>query len=315
MKRDIHKLAAWLEKVCQEGVAIERKVWEWKQAEEEKGKWPVLSFADVPVTDDQMLQTPLMNDVARSGFDTPEAIIHLFVGGSELHGAKVGATDDLDIYGVFLDSPADVLGLKPRSHFVWSTASDERRNGPDDVDITLYSLHRWAELAAKGNATALHFLFADATATSSGIWKMIQQDRGFFLSKESASQFLGFADNQLQRITGERGRGAKGRRLEYENAFGYDSKAAMHCLRLYLECIELMRFGTITLPRPDRELLIEVRSGKWTLERFLGEAANLRSEAEKAAMQSALPERVDQLSISRLIAKVCFAAWGADKQN
>jgi hypothetical protein len=35
MKRDIYKLGKWLEKVCQEGVAIERKVWEWKQAEKE----------------------------------------------------------------------------------------------------------------------------------------------------------------------------------------------------------------------------------------------------------------------------------------
>src|ERR1035438_598468 len=108
-----------------------------------------------------------MREVERSGFDAPGSVIHLFIGGSELHGAKVGATDDLDLYGVFLDPPAVVLGIAPRTHFVWSTASDDRRNGPDDVDVTLYSLRRWAQLAAKGNATALHFLFADATATSS----------------------------------------------------------------------------------------------------------------------------------------------------
>jgi hypothetical protein len=33
MKRDIRKLSLWLEKVCQEGVAIERKILEWKLAE------------------------------------------------------------------------------------------------------------------------------------------------------------------------------------------------------------------------------------------------------------------------------------------
>ena len=82
-----------------------------------------------------MLDTPLMEEVRRSGFDLPESVIHLFIGGSELHGAKMGATDDLDLYGVFLDGPAGVLGLKPRRHFVWSTASDDRRNGPEDVDL------------------------------------------------------------------------------------------------------------------------------------------------------------------------------------
>lgn len=32
----------------------------------------------------------LLNMVALSGFDRPQDLIHLFVGGSELHGAKVG---------------------------------------------------------------------------------------------------------------------------------------------------------------------------------------------------------------------------------
>jgi hypothetical protein len=194
---------------------------------------------------------------------------------------------------------------------VWSTAADDRRNGPEDVDLTLYSLRRWAQLAAKGNATALHFLFADATAASSELWKMVQDERRLFLSKQSALQFLGFAGNQLRRITGEAGRGAKGRRPEYESVYGYDTKAAMHCLRLYLECIELMRLGTITLPRPEREFLIEARSGEWTLERFLLEAERLRLEAEDAAANSELPEKVNVAAISELVARVYLAGWRA----
>jgi len=159
-----------------------------------------------------MLNTRLMQEVERSGFDTPEAVIHLFIGGSELHGAKVGATDDLDLYGIFLDGPTSTLGLQPRSHFVWSTATDDRRNGPEDVDLTLYSLRRWAQLAAKGNATALHFLFADVTATSHELWKIVQEQRGLFLSGQSAIQFLGFAvtscaESLARRDAGRRGDG------------------------------------------------------------------------------------------------------------
>jgi uncharacterized protein len=256
-----------------------------------------------------MLDTPLMHEIERSEFKAPETLIHLFVGGSELHGAKMGATDDLDLYGVFLDPPSVVLGIVPRTHFVWSTASDERRNGPDDIDVTLYSLRRWAQLAAKGNATALHFLFADATATSSDEWRMLQARRELFLSRQSAAQFLGFAGNQLRRITGEKGRGSKGRRPEYEGVFGYDTKAAMHCLRLYLECIELMRAGTITLPRPERDYLIDVRSGEWTLEHFMREAERLRLEAEQAAIETKLPDAIDAGAISSLLAEVFLQGW------
>ena len=251
----------------------------------------------------------LMKTVLRSGFDRPQEIIHLFVGGSELHGAKVGATDDLDIYGIFVCQPEEALGLVTRKHFVWSTATDDRRNGPEDIDLTLYSLHRWAQLAAKGNPTALHFLFADATSESIELWQLIQSHRNLFVSKRSAEQCLGFAGNQLRRITGEKGRGAKGTRPEYEGIYGYDTKAAMHCLRLYLECIELMRAGTITLPRPEREYLIEVRSGQWTLEKFLDEAHKLENEAKTATQDSLLPETADLGAISRLIAKVHLTAW------
>lgn len=202
-----------------------------------------------------------------------------------------------------------MLGLSPLKHFVWSTASDDRRNGPDDVDLTLYSLEKWAAMASRGNATALHFLFADATAVSSPTWTVVQREAQYFLSKRSAEQFLGFADNQLRRITGEKGKGTKGTRPEYECAFGYDTKAAMHCLRLYFECIELMREGRISLPRPEKELLIEVRSGVWTLERFLREAQALRLEAESAAASSPLPDEVSREAISAVIAKAHLSFW------
>lgn len=250
-----------------------------------------------------------MRAIVLCGFDKPEEIIHLFIGGSELHGAKVGSTDDLDIYGIFLNRPEELLGLSVRKHFVWSTATDDRRNGPEDIDVTLYSLHRWAQLAVKGNPTALHFLFADATAESDELWRQVQSHKDLFLSKQSAVEFVGFAGNQLRRITGEKGRGAKGMRPEYESIYGYDTKAAMHCLRLYLECIELMRAGVITLPRPEREYLVEARSGRWTLERFLEEANGLKEEAEVAERESLLPDSVDREAVSKLIADVHLAAW------
>jgi predicted nucleotidyltransferase len=256
-----------------------------------------------------MLTGPLVEHVKKSGFDLESDLIHLFIGGSELHGAKVGATDDLDIYGVYVESPAMALGLTPKDHFVWSTAGDERRNGPDDVDVTLYSLRRWADLAAKGNATALHFLFADATAVSTSVWGFVQNHAAVFLSKDSAKQFIGFAHNQKQRITGEKGHGAKGQRPEYIGRFGYDTKAAMHCLRLYFECVDLMENGKITLPRPERELLIEVRSGEWSLERFLDEVKLVHERTLAAVERSTLPERVNKDAISKLVADAHFTQW------
>ncbi|HEV7519912.1 MAG TPA: hypothetical protein VGP89_02355, partial [Candidatus Angelobacter sp.] len=42
----------------------------------------------------------------------------------------------------------------------------------------------------------------------------------------------------------------------------------------------------ITLPRPEKELLIEVRSRSWTLERVLAHAKTMTKEVEDAAPRS-----------------------------
>jgi uncharacterized protein len=257
------------------------------------------------------LMPSLFDVVTLSGFDQSESLIHLFVGGSELHGAKVGQTDDTDLYGVYVELPAQALGLNPREHFVWSTAGDDRRNGPHDVDVTFYSLRKWAGMAAKGNATALHFLFAEPQCVDPKAWRRIQAEREAFLSRGSAKQFLGFANDQFKRLTGEKGSGKKGQRPEYIGKFGYDTKAAMHGLRLLYECLELMAHKRITLPRPEKDLLIEVRSGEWTLERVLTHAKKLAAEVEEGVSTSPLPETVDRDEISRLIAEVHLEFWKA----
>lgn len=183
----------------------------------------------------------LLQHVRESGFAFPHRLIHLFVGGSELHGAKVHGTDDLDIYGIYIEPPEMVLGLETIPHFVWSTAANDVRNGPHDVDVTLYSLKKWAGLACKGNPTALHFLFAEGVLRNA-IWKQVVRSRSVFLSRTFVKPFVGFADDQLKRMTGRKGRGKKGQRPEIEAKFGYDVKAAMHTLRLLYECKESIRW-------------------------------------------------------------------------
>jgi predicted nucleotidyltransferase len=100
----------------------------------------------------------------------------------------VRGTDDLDIYGVYVEPPELVLGMESLPHFVWSTAGNDRRNGPNDVDVTLYSLKKWAALACKGNPTALHFLFAKG-ALDNDIWKDVAKRRAFWRSHTSGSSW------------------------------------------------------------------------------------------------------------------------------
>jgi len=251
----------------------------------------------------------LISAVKQSGFAYLDSLIHLFVGGSELHGAKVKNTDDLDTYGVYLEPPELVLGLDKQDFYVWSTAGDERRNGPDDIDVCLYSLRKWAGLAAKGNPTALHFLFSTNFAPKPQPWENVLKHRDVFLSRQASAQFRGFAEAQLRRLQGI-GAGKKGQRHELIGAHGYDIKAAMHVIRLLNEGIELMRSGTITLPRPEKELLITIRTGNYgSLDRVLSLANTLFAELEKAEHESQLPEKVDKTKISAVVSEMYLRFW------
>jgi predicted nucleotidyltransferase len=240
-------------------------------------------------------------------------LVHVFVGGSALHGAKVKDTDDLDIYGLYIEPPNNVIGLFPDEHFVWSTSGNEKRNGPEDVDITLYGLRKWAGMVAKGNPTALNFLFSpyhDEYLTSGTEWWRIRLGvLRTVIAKSAASQFKGFVDAQLGRLLGTRGLGKHGQRPELEANFGYDVKAGMHCVRLLSECIELMYTGAMTFPRPDKETLIEIRTGKWSLDRLSSYVNQLFEMLDKAVEVSELPEKADRVGLSKVIYEAYLRHW------
>ena len=84
----------------------------------------------------------------------------------------------------------------------------------------------------------------------------------------------------------------------------------MHVIRLLNEGIELMRSGTITLPRPEKDLLIAIRTGNYgSLDRVLDLANTLFAELEKAQIKSALPETVKRSEISAVVSDVYLRFW------
>lgn len=92
--------------------------------------------------------------------------------------------------------------------------------------------------------------------------------------------------NTLLERYGERARAA-------ETNQGVDFKACMHAVRVCGQAIELLTTGHITLPRPEREMLLRIRKGEIPYKRV----ANLIEEGlvnlETAKVHSHLPDQVD----------------------
>jgi uncharacterized protein len=246
-------------------------------------------------------------DFAQYGFAHQENLIMACIGGSQAHGAKLGATDDTDWYGLYIPPPTKLLGLEREDHFVFTTGGKVGGNGPLDVDVCLYTLMKWAGLAAKGNPSALHFLFAPVEFTTA-TWDHFSARPEIFLAKGHVKPFLGFADDQMKRLLGQKGQ-KNVHRAELEDKHGYDTKYAMHVIRLYGEAKELMEQGRITLPRPNRDELVEIRRGKYSLSEIRQLGAQLESEALAAQATSPLPDKVDRDAISRLLADAHLRFW------
>ena len=234
-------------------------------------------------------------------------VILVFENGSAAHGARLEGKSDTDFGGVFIEPPEKIIGIDSFEHFVHTTGSQAGQNGPDDLDVCLYSLRKWAVLAAKGNPASLYHIFAPALYKHI-LWESIVIKREVFLSRGHVRPFLGFADDQMKRLMGERGQ-KNVNRTELEEKFGYDTKYAMHIIRLYGEARELMETGKISLPRPNVAELIDIRQGKYTLEQIRSWGRQLESEALAASDKSPLPARINRDKVSEVIAYIYRQFW------
>ncbi len=82
--------------------------------------------------------------------------------------------------------------------------------------------------------------------------------------------------------------GDKRKRLVVD--LGYDAKNAAHCIRLLRMAKEFLNTGAMQVFRTtDREELLEIKAGKWTLAQIKEHAEQLFSEVEAARDSSPLP--------------------------
>ncbi len=89
-------------------------------------------------------------------------------------------------------------------------------------------------------------------------------------------------------------------RAELERRFGYDTKHAMHLVRLMRTGLGLLRTGDLEVRRADASELTAIRDGKLSYDELLGLAAELESEMTEAAARTTLPRDVDRGFVDEL---------------
>jgi predicted nucleotidyltransferase len=213
--------------------------------------------------------------------------------GSTLHGTGLDGHEDHDEMGVFLEWPRTTIGLGHVEHYVWRSAEEGQRSQPHDTDLVLYSLRKWTRLALMGNPSVLLVLFAqgDKVLHTTPIGDELRSHADWFASKRAGKAFLGYMEQQRQRMVGERGRAG---RVRVMPDGGVDWKYAMHMLRLGYQGKEYLTTGHLTVPMPtiEREQLRLVRQGLVDFGTVIGWAERLEVEVKELLDgASPLPDR------------------------
>lgn len=93
-------------------------------------------------------------------------------------------------------------------------------------------------------------------------------------------------------------------RAALERKHGYDTKHGMHLMRLMRMCREIIRDGEVKVKRHDRDELLEIRNGAWSLDRLLAEAKSIEDECNELYKVSPLPREPDRNKLNDLVVDI-----------
>jgi hypothetical protein len=233
--------------------------------------------------------------------------------GSGLHGVTVEGTDDRDEMGVCIEPANCVIGLQSFEQYQYRTQPEGARSGAGDLDLTIYSLRKWARLAAAGNPTVLLMLFVPEHEIVEVQWpgRELQANADLFVSREAGRRFIGYLDAQRERMLGLRSH--RTNRPELVDVYGFDTKFAYHAVRLGIQGVELLTSGRITLPipEPERSWLHELRTGGHEKQEALDRIEDLRDQLVRLTDTVDLPDKADYEKLNDWLVSAYTRWWDA----
>lgn len=232
--------------------------------------------------------------------------------GSGIHGVTVGGYDDRDEMGMCIERPEYVIGLKGFEQWIYRTQAEGVRSGYGDLDLTVYSLRKWAKLALAGNPTVLMPLFVPDSeiVLDTEVGRGLRKNAARFISRQTAARFLGYMQAQREQMLGLRGK-KHTNRPELIAIHGFDTKFAYHMVRLGIQGVELLTTGRVTLPiaEPDRTWLRELRAGEHTMADSIERASDLEEQLRALQEFSGLPGTADYEWANRWLIDVYQREW------
>ena len=213
------------------------------------------------------------------------------------------STDDVDTIRVFAYPLQYYLTLEG-----FHRAKETSENKFEEIDEVAYEVRKMFHLLSGANPNVINTLYLrrkDYTKMSEA-WEYILKNKSMFSSKLVYYTYGGYAHSKIQSMTKGVKMGYMGeKRFALVKQFGYDTKDACHLIRLLRVGIEFLRDGEPQIYRTkDREELLSIKRGEWTLEEVQEESAKLVKELDSAYQKSDFPEKPNMADINKLLYEV-----------
>jgi len=212
--------------------------------------------------------------------------------------------DDIDLMGVYLAPLEYYIGLGLGRRY---RKSIEKFVGK--YDVVHYELRKFVNLLIKSNPNVLSLLWVKDNhyLKRTDYGDLLIENRDLFVSKLAYASFTGYAYSQLKRMEKFSFKGYMGKKRKMlVNKFGLDTKNAAHCIRLLKMGMEFLTTGELNVARSDAPMLLEIKTGKWTLEQVKTEAKRLFNLADEAYIRSTLPNEPDIKGIEKIVMDILW---------
>jgi uncharacterized protein len=239
-------------------------------------------------------------------FDLRPSLIFACKRGSEAHGTYLSPTDpnsidDRDVFGLVVPPKKFYFGLKE-----WDSAASIKTHW----DCELFEVRKYVRLLLKQNPNVLAHLYLrpEDRLLETPMSKRLIENRHLFVNKDAAyGSFANYAKSQIYKMKHFSFQGYMGeKRKGLVEKFGFDVKNASHAIRLYRIGIEYLETGVLRPYRGDLDAqeLIDIKTGKWSLDDVKACAEVLAVKAKDAYDRSTLPNEYDLEAIDRLLTEI-----------
>jgi predicted nucleotidyltransferase len=312
-------------------------------------------------------------DFLRTNEHLGDNIILLTTGGSHAYGTNV-ETSDLDIRGIAVERPKEIIGLSTFEQFVNT-----------ETDTTIYGVRKIISLLLNCNPNTIEILGTkqEHIFKINKYGQMLRDNIDLFLSKKAIGSFGGYATAQLRRLQNALARDSypeiekekhilktiEGSMLTFEDRYKeftkgdiklyidksdkadveteiflnvslkdyplrdfkniysemsqiitdygklnhrnskkdvpHLNKHAMHLIRLFLMGIEILEGkGVNTYRENDRELLLNIRDGKYSYEQIFEMVDEYEKKFKYAGDNTDLPQKPDYNKVEEMIMEI-----------